>query len=160
MNQLRNSIANKDDVKASQPYVDADRDKQNAYNTAVTNAENIINATSQPTLDPSAVTQAANQVSTNKTALNGAQNLANKKQETTANINQLSHLNNAQKQDLNTQVTNAPNISTVNQVKTKAEQLDQAMERLINGIQDKDQVKQSVNFTDADPENKQHTTMR
>ncbi|MQH43742.1 hypothetical protein EI040_25005, partial [Escherichia coli] len=45
-----------------------------------------------------------------------------------------------------------PNISTVNQVKTKAEQLDQAMERLINGIQDKDQVKQSVNFTDADPE--------
>ncbi|HDB1654065.1 TPA: GA module-containing protein, partial [Staphylococcus aureus] len=131
---------------------DADRDKQNAYNTAVTNAENIINATSQPTLDPSAVTQAANQVSTNKTALNGAQNLANKKQETTANINQLSHLNNAQKQDLNTQVTNAPNISTVNQVKTKAEQLDQAMERLINGIQDKDQVKQSVNFTDADPE--------
>ncbi len=117
MNQLRNSIANKDEVKASQPYVDA-----------------------------------ANQVSTNKTALNGAQNLENKKQETTANINQLSHLNNAQKQDLNTQVTNAPNINTVNQVKTKAEQLDQAMERLINGIQDKDQVKQSVNFTDADPE--------
>ncbi|SHC44932.1 cell wall associated fibronectin-binding protein [Staphylococcus aureus] len=152
MNQLRNSIANKDEVKASQSYVDADTDKQNAYNTAVTSAENIINATSQPTLDPSAVTQAANQVNTNKTALNGAQNLANKKQETTANINQLSHLNNAQKQDLNTQVTNAPNISTVNQVKTKAEQLDQAMERLINGIQDKDQVKQSVNFTDADPE--------
>lgn len=152
MNQLRNSIANKDEVKASQPYVDADTDKQNAYNTVVTSAENIINATSQPTLDPSAVTQAANQVNTNKTALNGAQNLANKKQETTANINQLSHLNNAQKQDLNTQVTNAPNISTVNQVKTKAEQLDQAMERLINGIQDKDQVKQSVNFTDADPE--------
>ncbi len=152
MNQLRNSIANKDEVKASQPYVDADRDKQNAYNTAVTSAENIINATSQPTLDPSAVTQAANQANTNKTALNGAQNLANKKQETTANINQLSHLNNAQKQDLNTQVTNAPNISTVSQVKTKAEQLDQAMERLINGIQDKDQVKQSVNFTDADPE--------
>lgn len=152
MNQLRNSIANKDEVKASQPYVDADRDKQNAYNTAVTSAENIINATSQPTLDPSAVTQAANQVSTNKTALNGAQNLENKKQETTANINQLSYLNNAQKQDLNTQVTNAPNINTVNQVKTKAEQLDQAMERLINGIQDKDQVKQSVNFTDADPE--------
>lgn len=152
MNQLRNSIANKDEVKASQPYVDADTDKQNAYNTAVTSAENIINATSQPTLDPSAVTQAANQVNTNKTALNGVQNLANKKQETTANINQLSHLNNAQKQDLNTQVTNAPNISTVNQVKTKAEQLDQAMERLINGIQDKDQVKKSVNFTDADPE--------
>ncbi|EGS81877.1 putative CRISPR-associated protein Csc2 [Staphylococcus aureus subsp. aureus 21235] len=152
MNQLRNSIANKDEVKASQPYVDADTDKQNAYNTAVTSAENIINATSQPTLDPSAVTQAANQVNTNKTALNGAQNLANKKQETTANINQLSHLNNAQKQDLNTQVTNAPNISTVNQVKTKAEQLDRAMERLFNGIQDKNQVKQSVNFTDADPE--------
>ncbi len=36
MNQLRNSIANKDEVKASRPYVDADTDKQNAYNTAGT----------------------------------------------------------------------------------------------------------------------------
>ncbi|WP_460988794.1 FIVAR domain-containing protein, partial [Staphylococcus aureus] len=95
MKQLRNSIANKDEVKASQPYADADSDKQNAYNTAVTSVENIINATSQSTLYPSAVTQAANQVSTNKTALNGAQNLANTKQETTANTNQLCHLNNA-----------------------------------------------------------------
>ncbi|HDA1430409.1 TPA: hyperosmolarity resistance protein Ebh, partial [Staphylococcus aureus] len=152
MGNLRHAVADKEQVKRTEDYADADTAKQNAYNTAVTSAENIINATSQPTLDPSAVTQAANQVNTNKTALNGVQNLANKKQETTANINQLSHLNNAQKQDLNTQVTNAPNISTVNQVKTKAEQLDQAMERLINGIQDKDQVKQSVNFTDADPE--------
>ncbi|MFH7202714.1 DUF1542 domain-containing protein, partial [Staphylococcus aureus] len=152
MTALKAAIADKERTKASSNYVNADQEKRQAYDSKVTNAENIINATSQPTLDPSAVTQAANQVNTNKTALNGAQNLANKKQETTANINQLSHLNNAQKQDLNTQVTNAPNISTVNQVKTKAEQLDQAMERLINGIQDKDQVKQSVNFTDADPE--------
>ncbi len=138
MDQLKQAIADHDTIVAGGNYTNASPDKQGAYTDAY--------------LDPSAVTQAANQVSTNKTALNGAQNLENKKQETTANINQLSHLNNAQKQDLNTQVTNAPNINTVNQVKTKAEQLDQAMERLINGIQDKDQVKQSVNFTDADPE--------
>ena len=48
------------------------------HTTQLLRAENIINATSQPTLDPSAVTQAANQVNTNKTALNGVQNLANK----------------------------------------------------------------------------------
>ncbi|HDB2973606.1 TPA: hyperosmolarity resistance protein Ebh [Staphylococcus aureus] len=152
MGTLKHAIADKTNTLASSKYVNADSTKQNAYTTKVTNAEHIISGTPTVVTTPSEVTAAANQVSTNKTALNGAQNLANKKQETTANINQLSHLNNAQKQDLNTQVTNAPNISTVNQVKTKAEQLDQAMERLINGIQDKDQVKQSVNFTDADPE--------
>ncbi len=59
-------------------------------------------------------------------------------------------------------MTNAPNISTVNQVKTKAEQLDQAMEGLIKRNQrQRSSEKQGVNFTDADPEKKiQHTTMR
>ncbi|HGZ8406230.1 TPA: hyperosmolarity resistance protein Ebh, partial [Staphylococcus aureus] len=152
MGALRTSIQNDNTTKTSQNYLDASDSNKNNYNTAVNNANGVINATNNPNMDANAINGMANQVNTTKAALNGAQNLANKKQETTANINQLSHLNNAQKQDLNTQVTNAPNISTVNQVKTKAEQLDQAMERLINGIQDKDQVKQSVNFTDADPE--------
>ncbi|SCS41706.1 extracellular matrix binding protein [Staphylococcus aureus] len=172
MNQLRNSIANKDEVKASQPYVDADTDKQNAYNTAVTSAENIINATSQPTLDPSAVTQAANQVNTNKTALNGAQNLANKKQETTANINQLSHLNNAQKQDLNTAIDGLSHLTNaqkealkqlVQQSTTvaeaqgneqKANNVDAAMDKLRQSIADNATTKQNQNYTDASPNKK------
>ena len=57
-------------------------------------------------------------------------------------------------------MTNAPNISTVNQVKTKAEQLDQAMERLINGIQDKDQGNKVLTLQMQIQKNKQHTTMR
>lgn len=46
MNTLRQSIANKDATKASEDYVDANNDKQTAYNNAVAAAETIINANS------------------------------------------------------------------------------------------------------------------
>lgn len=42
MNTLRQSIANKDATKASEDYVDANNDKQTAYNNAVAAAETII----------------------------------------------------------------------------------------------------------------------
>ncbi|HID4897216.1 TPA: FIVAR domain-containing protein [Staphylococcus aureus] len=48
MNTLRQSIANKDATKASEDYVDANNDKQTAYNNAVAAAETIINANSNP----------------------------------------------------------------------------------------------------------------
>ncbi len=149
MNQLRNSIANKDEVKASQPYVDADTDKQNAYNTAVTSAENIINATSQPTLDPSAVTQAANQVNTNKTALNGTQNLEKAKQHANTAIDGLSHLTNAQKEALKQLVQQSTTVAEAQGNEQKANNVDAAMDKLRQSIADNATTKQNQNYTDA-----------
>ena len=51
MNTLRQSIANKDATKASEDYVDANNDKQTAYNNAVAAAETIINANSNPEMN-------------------------------------------------------------------------------------------------------------
>ncbi len=43
MGNLKQGIANKDTVKASENYHDADADKQTAYTNAVSQAEGIIN---------------------------------------------------------------------------------------------------------------------
>lgn len=45
MGNLKQGIANKDTVKASENYHDADADKQTAYTNAVSQAEGIINQT-------------------------------------------------------------------------------------------------------------------
>ncbi len=150
MNQLRNSIANKDEVKASQPYVDADTDKQNAYNTAVTSAENIINATSQPTLDPSAVTQAVTTMNQAKDALNGDEKLAQAKQDALANLDTLRDLNQPQRDALRNQINQAQALATVEQTKQNAQNVNTAMGNLKQGIANKDTVKASENYHDAD----------
>ncbi|POC78963.1 hypothetical protein CRN61_13060, partial [Vibrio vulnificus] len=49
MSDLRQEVAKQHDVKASQPYVDANTSNQDDYNHAITNAESMINETTQPT---------------------------------------------------------------------------------------------------------------
>ncbi|WP_431523207.1 DUF1542 domain-containing protein [Staphylococcus warneri] len=150
MTELRQEVAKQHDVQASQPYVDANTSNQDDYNHAITNAESIINETTQPTLNPESVMQALNQIKTSTQDLNGVENLNQAKQTATGALQHLSHLNQAQQADLTQQLKDAPNIATVEQVKAKATSLDQAMEQLINAVNDKDQVHQSVNYSDAD----------
>lgn len=45
MTQLKQGIADKDQTKANGNFVNADTDKQNAYNNAVAHAEQIISGT-------------------------------------------------------------------------------------------------------------------
>ncbi len=146
MNQLRNSIANKDEVKASQPYVDADRDKQNAYNTAVTSAENIISKANGGNATQTEVEQAIQQVNAAKQALNGNANVQHAKDEATALINSSNDLNQAQKDALKQQVQNATTVAGVNNVKQTAQELNNAMTQLKQGIADKEQTKADGNF--------------
>ena len=150
MSDLRQEVAKQHDVQASQPYVDANTSNQDDYNHAITNAESMINEATQPTLNPEAVTQALNQIKTSTQDLNGVENLNNAKQIATNDLQHLSHLNQAQQADLTQQLKDAPNVASVEQVKAKATSLDQAMEQLINAVNDKDQVHQSVNYSDAD----------
>ncbi|PZG64185.1 hypothetical protein C7R27_14350, partial [Staphylococcus aureus] len=61
--------------------------QKNNYNTAVKNANGVINATNKPNMDANAINGMANQVNTTKAALNGAQNLAQAKTNATNTIN-------------------------------------------------------------------------
>ncbi len=49
MTQLKQGIADKDQTKANGNFVNADTDKQNAYNNAVAHAEQIISGTQMQT---------------------------------------------------------------------------------------------------------------
>ncbi len=60
-----------------------------------------------------------------------------------ANLGTLTHLNNAQKQDLTSQIEGATTVNGVNSVKTKAQDLDGAMQRLRQQSQIKIKLKRA-----------------
>lgn len=150
MTQLKQGIANKAQIKGSENYHDADTDKQTAYDNAVTKAEELLKQTTNPTMDPNTIQQALTKVNDTNQALNGNQKLADAKQAAKTNLGTLDHLNDAQKQALTTQVEQAPDIATVNNVKQNAQNLNNAMTNLSNALQDKTETLNSINFTDAD----------
>ncbi|TQR02799.1 DUF1542 domain-containing protein [Staphylococcus aureus] len=150
MTQLKQGIANKAQIKGSENYHDADTDKQTAYDNAVTKAEELLKQTTNPTMDPNTIQQALTKVNDTNQALNGNQKLADAKQDAKTTLGTLDHLNDAQKQALTTQVEQAPDIATVNNVKQNAQNLNNAMTNLNNALQDKTEKLNSINFTDAD----------
>ncbi|MUK58138.1 GA module, partial [Pseudomonas aeruginosa] len=150
MELLRNSIADNQATLASEDYHDATAQRQNDYNQAVTAAKNIINQTTSPTMNPDEVNRATTQVNNTKVALDGDENLAAAKQQANNRLNQLDHLNNAQKQQLQSQITQSSDIAAVNGHKQTAESLNTAMGNLINAIADHQAVEQRGNFINAD----------
>lgn len=150
MGNLKQAIADKDATKATVNFTDADQAKQQAYNTAVTNAENIISKANGGNATQAEVEQAIKQVNAAKQALNGNANVQHAKDEATALINSSNDLNQAQKDALKQQVQNATTVAGVNNVKQTAQDLNQAMTQLKQGIADKDQTKANGNFVNAD----------
>ncbi|MEJ7226073.1 FIVAR domain-containing protein, partial [Staphylococcus caprae] len=51
MDTLRQSIADKNDIHANSQYINAEPNKQQYYDTALQNAENIIAGTNNPTIN-------------------------------------------------------------------------------------------------------------
>lgn len=152
MGNLKQAIADKDATKATVNFTDADQAKQQAYNTAVTNAENIISKANGGNATQTEVEQAIQQVNTAKQALNGNANVQHAKDEATALINNSNDLNQAQKDALKQQVQNATTVAGVNNVKQTAQELNNAMTQLKQGIADKEQTKADGNFVNADPD--------
>ena len=153
MHNLKQGIANKNDILGSENYHDADPDKQTAYQDAIRQAESIINQTVDPTLNPDDITQALTQVNQAKDNLNGDTKLTTKKQNATNDVNGMTHLNDAQKQALTTQIEHAPNIDAVNTAKQTAENLNNAMDQLEQAIHNKNQILADGNYLNADQAN-------
>ncbi|MBE2140035.1 GA module-containing protein, partial [Staphylococcus argenteus] len=154
MKGLRDSIANEATIKAGQNYTDASPNNRNEYDSAVTAAKAIINQTSNPTMEPNTITQATSQVTTKEHALNGAQNLAQAKTTAKHNLNNLTSINNAQKDALTHSIDGATTVAGVNQETAKATALNNAMHSLQNGINDETQTKQTQKYLDAEPSKK------
>lgn len=150
MGNLRQAVADKDQVKRTEDYADADTAKQNAYNSAVSSAETIINQTTNPTMSVDDVNRATSAVTSNKNALNGYEKLAQSKTDAARAIDALPHLNNAQKADVKSKINAASNIAGVNTVKQQGTDLNTAMGNLQGAINDKSGTLASQNFLDAD----------
>lgn len=73
MVQLQDGIANKQQTLDSQNYIDAEPSKQQAYNQAVSTAEQLLDKEHGQNLDKDAVAQALAQVTSTKDALDGTQ---------------------------------------------------------------------------------------
>ncbi|MBS3422722.1 GA module-containing protein, partial [Staphylococcus aureus] len=99
-------------------------------------------------------TQATSQVTTKEHALNGAQNLAQAKTTAKNNLNNLTSINNAQKDALTRNIDGATTVAGVNQETAKATELNNAMHSLQNGINDETQTKQTQKYLDAEPSKK------
>ena len=158
MANLQQSVANKEDVKQGEDYIDAEQQKQLNYNDAVTNAETIINETSQPTLDVNTINQATNNVNQTKDALDGEERLDQAKTAATTALDGLSHLNQAQKASLTDNINHANRIADIEQLTQTANDLNQAMSDLQNGINNETTVLNSQNYQDASPDNKANYT--
>ncbi len=158
MANLQQSIANKEDVKQGEDYIDAEQQKQLNYNDAVTNAETIINETSQPTLDVNTINQATNNVTQTKDALDGEERLDQAKTTATTALDGLTHLNQAQKANLTDNINHANRIADIEQLTQTANDLNQAMSDLQNGINNENTVLISQNYQDASPDNKANYT--
>ena len=118
MNHLKQSIADNTATKNDQNYLDASPNKQEAYNNAVDSAKDIIDNTSNPSLDPTVINQATTNVTNAKNELNGNDNLNQAKQEANQTVGGLDNLNNAQQHALNEQISHATSVDEVNQIKT------------------------------------------
>lgn len=150
MSNLRDGIQNKEDIKRSSAYINADPTKVTAYDQALQNAENIINATPNVELNKATIEQALSRVQQAQQDLDGVQQLANAKQQATQTVNGLNSLNDGQKRELNLLINSANTRTKVQEELNKATELNHAMEALRNSVQNVDQVKQSSNYVNED----------
>ncbi|HHC5864473.1 TPA: hypothetical protein ACN4UQ_002805, partial [Staphylococcus aureus] len=149
MGNLKHALAEKDNTKRSVNYTDADQPKQQAYDTAVTQAEGITNANGS-NANETQVQAALNQLNQAKNDLNGDNKVAQAKEAAKHALASYSNLNNAQSTAATSQIDNATTVAGVTTAQNTANELNTAMGQLQNGINDQNTVKQQVNFTDAD----------
>ncbi|MDU7184512.1 MAG: hypothetical protein E6294_00575, partial [Klebsiella sp.] len=151
MKHLRNSIQNQSSVRQESKYINASDAKKEQYNHAVREVENIINE-QHPTLDKEIIKQLTDGVNQANNDLNGVELLDADKQNAHQSIPTLMHLNQAQQNALNEKINNAVTRTEVAAIIGQAKLLDHAMENLEESIKDKEQVKQSSNYINEDPD--------
>ncbi|MGZ1885662.1 hypothetical protein ACXQDM_13855, partial [Staphylococcus argenteus] len=150
MEDLRNSIQDQQQTEAGSKFINEDKPQKDAYQEAVQNAKDLINQTSNPTLDKAQIEQLTQAVNQAKDNLHGDQKLADDKQHAVTDLNQLNGLNGPQRQALESQINNAATRGEVAQKLAEANALNQAMQSLRDSIQDQQQTESASKFINED----------
>ncbi|MDU3083167.1 MAG: matrix-binding protein, partial [Staphylococcus epidermidis] len=161
MNTLRQSITDENEVKQTSNYINETVGNQTAYNNAVDRVKQIINQTSNPTMNPLEVERATSNVKTSKDALHGERELNDNKNSKTFAVNHLDNLNQAQKEALTHEIEQATIVSQVNNIYNKAKALNNDMKKLKDIVAQQDNVRQSNNYINEDstPQNMYNDTI-
>ena len=156
MGNLINAIADQQAVEQRGNFINADTDKQTAYNTAVNEAAAMINKQTGQNANQTEVEQAITKVQTTLQALNGDHNLQVAKTNATQAIDALTSLNDPQKTALKDQVTAATLVTAVHQIEQNANTLNQAMHGLRQSIQDNAATKANSKYINEDQPEQQN----
>ncbi|WP_180372055.1 GA module-containing protein, partial [Staphylococcus argenteus] len=151
MGNLKHALAEKDTTKRSVNYTDADQPKQQAYDTAVSQAEAITNANGS-NADEAHVQAALNQLNQAKNDLNGDNKVAKAKEAAKRALASYSNLNNAQSTAATSQINSATTLAGVSTAQNTASELNTAMGQLQSGINDEAATKSTQKYTDEDRE--------
>ena len=101
MKQLENQVNQDPAITSSSKFENEDTEQQKAYNNAINAAKDIINQTSNPTLDKNKIDDALHNIQNAVNHLHGEQKLEQAKQEANDQLNHLNDLTNEQKLTLN-----------------------------------------------------------
>ncbi|VXC69104.1 DUF1542 domain-containing protein [Staphylococcus pasteuri] len=152
MNQLQQTINdNEASTKNSGNYINAEAQLKRDFDQAITNAQDAVDKANGLNLPKEQIQQLIDAISTTKDALNGDQRLSDAKTKALETLDQLTNINNAQKQLATLQIDNADTLNKVTRAINKATAVDQAMNALKQYVQNNElPIKSSSNFINAD----------
>ncbi len=152
MDQLSQEITdNEGRTKGSTNYVNADTQVKQVYDETVDKAKQALDKSTGQNLTAKQVIKLNDAVTAAKKALNGEERLNNRKAEALQRLDQLTHLNNAQRQLAIQQINNAETLNKASRAINRATKLDNAMGAVQQYIDEQHLgVISSTNYINAD----------
>ena len=154
MTELQQAVNdNNEPTKQTGNYLNADTQLKHDFDEAITQAQQALDHPTGSNLTTDQINQLKDAITHTKDALNGNQRLNDSKSDALNKLDQLTHLNNAQKQMAEQQINSANTLGDVAKAAQKATTLDKSMDALNQYVQRTEApVKASSNYIDADDE--------
>ncbi|UUM19444.1 hypothetical protein [Mycoplasma sp. 1018B] len=137
MQNLKNQLAKYANLATDKKYLNATSEKKLTFEDVKNQAANLVDKEKGANvIDQKTIEQLAKDLKTKYNDLDGDQLLKNKQNQAKEKIDQLTKLNNAQKEALKNEIDNVLLIADVDDIVNKAITLDNLMQQLANTLQD------------------------
>mgnify|MGYP002648036671 FL=1 len=155
MKKLKDIVAQQDNVRQSNNYINEDSTPQNMYNDTINHAQSIIDQVANPTMSHDEIENAINNIKHVINALDGEHKLQQAKENANLLINSLNDLNAPQRDAINRLVNKAQTREKVAEQLQSAQALNDAMKHLRNSIQNQSTVRQESKYINASDDKKE-----
>lgn len=155
MKKLKDIVAQQDNVRQSNNYINEDSTPQNMYNDTINHAQSIIDQVANPTMSHDKIENAINNIKHAINALDGEHKLQQAKENANLLINSLNDLNAPQRDAINRLINEAQTREKVAEQLQSAQALNDAMKHLRNSIQNQSSVRQESKYINASDDKKE-----